>query len=74
VDYRHYTLIREKSGSVIAASITNGFLNAYAGIFLIYISGGHVLWNGFYNFSGFVLLTLVNLAIWKSGIYRSKSL
>ena len=61
-----YTLIREKSGSVIAASIAHGTLNASGAISLIYIIGGHVLWNGFHLFSGFVLLTMVNLLIWNT--------
>ncbi len=66
-----FTLIREKSGSVIAASIAHGSLNASIGISLVYISGGHVMWNGFHHLSGFVLLVFVNLVIWKSGIYLS---
>lgn len=61
-----FTLIREKSGSVIAAAIAHGSLNASIGISLVYIAGGHPLWNGFHHLSGFVLLALVNLVIWKS--------
>ena len=63
-----FTFIREKSGSVIAASIAHGSLNASLGLSLVYISGGHVFWNGFHHLSGFVLLALVNLVIWKTGI------
>lgn len=68
-----FTLIREKSGSVIAASIAHGSLNASIGISLVYISGGHVMWNGFHHLSGFLLLALVNLVIWKSGLYEKYS-
>lgn len=63
-----FTFIREKSGSVIAAAIAHGSLNASIGISLVYISGGHVMWNGFHHLSGFVLLVLVNLVIWKTGV------
>ena len=68
-----FTLIREKSGSVIAASIAHGSLNASIGISLVYISGGHVMWNGFHHLSGFTVLALVNLVIWKSGLYEKYS-
>ena len=61
-----FTLIQEKSGSVIASSIAHGSLNASIGISFVYITGGHVLWNGFHHLSGFVLLALVNLVMWKS--------
>jgi membrane protease YdiL (CAAX protease family) len=67
-----FTLIRLKSGSVIAASIAHGSLNASIGISLVYIVGGHSLWNGFHHISGFILLALVNLVIWKTGIYRHR--
>ena len=67
-----FTLIREKSGSVIAASIAHGSLNASIGISIIYINGGHILWNGFHHLSGFTVLTLVNLVIWKSRIWQQE--
>ena len=47
-------------------AIAHGSLNASIGISFVYITGGHVLWNGFHHLSGFVLLALVNLVMWKS--------
>jgi uncharacterized protein len=59
-----FTLIRMNSGSVIAAAIGHGTLNAVAGISIVYITGGHILLNGLLGFSGFTVLAAANLCIW----------
>jgi len=59
-----FTLIRQKSGSVIAAAIAHGTLNAVAGLSVIYVVGGGLLLNGILGLSGFVLLAVVNLILY----------
>ena len=59
-----FTLIRMRTLSAVAAGIAHGALNAFAGISVMYVAGGHILWNGFHQFSGFLLLSVVNLLIY----------
>lgn len=58
-----FTLIRVRSRSIVAAGIAHGALNSTISISFIYLSGGHFLWNGFHNLSGFVVLALVNAVL-----------
>ncbi|NDL66609.1 CPBP family intramembrane glutamic endopeptidase [Anaerotalea alkaliphila] len=59
-----HLLVREKTGSVLAAAVAHGTLNATAGISLVYLVGGHPLVNGLLGASGFLTLALFNLGIW----------
>jgi membrane protease YdiL (CAAX protease family) len=52
-----------KSGSVLAAAIIHGTLNATAGIPLLVIVGGNDLTVGITGLAGFVVLAIFNLAI-----------
>jgi membrane protease YdiL (CAAX protease family) len=52
-----------KARSVIAAAIAHGTLNGTAGIPLLVIAGGNDLTVGVTGLAGFVVLALVNLAI-----------
>lgn len=58
-----FTLIRQRAGSVLAASVAHGTLNGVGMISAMYISGGHPLVNGLLGLSGFVTLGLFNLLI-----------
>lgn len=55
--------IREKSESVIMASVAHGTVNALAGIAIVYLSGYNELLSGFAGLAGFIVLALCNLII-----------
>ena len=46
-----FTLIRSRSGSVIAAAVGHGTLNGIIGISFVYVAGGNVLTNGLLGIS-----------------------
>lgn len=58
-----HTYIRFKSGSVVAASILHGTINALFGLPLIMIRGGNDLINGATGLSGFLATLVVILLI-----------
>lgn len=58
-------LVREKSGSVLAPAVLHGSLNAIAGLSIMMTVGGDELSNGWTGISGFGVLILVNLAIYR---------
>jgi membrane protease YdiL (CAAX protease family) len=52
-----------KSGSVIAAAIFHGVLNASAGIAVMFVSGGNDLITGMTGLAGFITLVIFNLLL-----------
>lgn len=58
-----FNFIREKSGSVIAASILHGTINATGAIAILMVSGGNDLIKGITGFSGFIVLIIFNVLI-----------
>lgn len=58
-----FTYIRVKSGSVIAAAILHGSLNATAGLAIMMVEGGDDLTIGVTGLAGFITLLIVNLLI-----------
>jgi membrane protease YdiL (CAAX protease family) len=58
-----FVFVRLKARSVIAAAIIHGTLNASAGIPLLVIAGGNDLTVGITGLAGFIVLALINLAI-----------
>lgn len=64
-----FTLVRDKTESVIAAALFHGTLNALAGISIGAAKGGTDLIVGLPGLSGLIVFTLINLAIL---MYRSK--
>ncbi len=52
------TLIRDRGGSVWAAGITHGTINAIAGLTILSIQEPNFPWNGFVGIGGFVALAL----------------
>ncbi|MCD6125353.1 CPBP family intramembrane metalloprotease [bacterium] len=62
-----FNFIRLKSGSVIAASILHGTLNATYGIPIMFIRGGNDLLVGITGLAGFIVLAVVNLLIFIFG-------
>ena len=65
-----FTLIRDKSGSVIAAAIMHGTLNAFAGVPMMYIIGGNDLTVGVTGLAGFIALIIINIIIY---IYKKNN-
>ncbi|NHB67722.1 CPBP family intramembrane glutamic endopeptidase [Perlabentimonas gracilis] len=65
-----FTLIREKSGSVIAASILHGGINALGGTAIMLLKGGNELLIGLTGLAGFTVLIIFNIMIL---IYLNKS-
>lgn len=59
-----FTLIREKSGSVIAASIFHGGNNALGGTAIMLLKGGNELLIGLTGLSGFTVLFVINISIY----------
>jgi len=59
-----FTLIREKSGSVIAASIFHGGINALGGTAIMLLKGGNELLIGLTGLSGFTVLFVINISIY----------
>lgn len=58
-----FTLIREKSNSVIAASIFHGGINAMGGSAIMLLKGGNELIIGLTGLAGFIVLAFVNIII-----------
>lgn len=58
-----FTYIRAKSGSVIAASILHGGINASAGLALLVTRGGNSLLLGSLGLSGFIVLAVINVIL-----------
>jgi len=58
-----FALVRIKAKSVIAAAIIHGSLNATAGLPLMVILGGNDLTVGVTGLAGFIVLAVVNVAI-----------
>lgn len=59
-----FTLIREKSNSVIAASILHGGINAMGGSAVMLLKGGNELLIGFTGLAGFLFLSVLNILIY----------
>src|SRR3989339_42341 len=59
-----FSYIRIKSKSVIAASICHGTLNATYGLAIIMVKGGNDLTVGITGLAGFIVLIIVNLALY----------
>ena len=59
-----HTLVREKSGTILAPSILHGTINALAGAQAIFLTGGNDLLNGVTGAGGFIGLLIVNGLIW----------
>ena len=55
--------IREKSGSVIAAAILHGSINASAGLAILLVQGGSDLTVGIAGLSGLIVLLLANAVL-----------
>ncbi|MBD3345101.1 MAG: CPBP family intramembrane metalloprotease [Chitinivibrionales bacterium] len=64
-----FTLVRMKSGSVIAASILHGSINASIGISIVYVKGGNELLIGGTGLAGFIVLVGANALVW---VFRHK--
>lgn len=58
-----FTLIREKSGSVISASILHGGINALGGSSVMLLKGGNELLIGLTGLAGFIVLAILNIMI-----------
>jgi len=52
------TLVRDRGGSVWAAGILHGTLNAVAGLTILWLSSPDFPWNGIVGIGGFIALTL----------------
>ena len=61
--------IREKSGSVIAAAIMHGSLNAFAGIPVAFVKGSDLV-VGLQGISGFIVLAVLDFLILLKGDYK----
>lgn len=69
-----FSLIRIKSGSVIAASILHGTINGSYGLSIMMVSGGGVLLSGLTGVAGFLVLILMIAGIyffWPETIYKT---
>jgi membrane protease YdiL (CAAX protease family) len=58
-----FTWVRDKTGSVVAAAVMHGSLNAAAGLPLMVTAGGGDLTIGVTGLAGFVVLAVVNVTI-----------
>lgn len=58
-----FSYVRLKASSVIAAAIVHGSLNATAGLAIMVIKGGNDLTIGVTGTAGFIVLAIVNIAI-----------
>lgn len=67
------TVVRDKSKSVIAASIAHGSVNAFAGLPFIVLKGGGELTVGLTGLSGFTALVIVNILILLISLSAQKS-
>ncbi|MCG0276420.1 MAG: CPBP family intramembrane metalloprotease [Thermosediminibacteraceae bacterium] len=59
-----FNMVREKSGSVVAAAVVHGSLNGTAGIALMLVRGGSDLLVGLTGLAGFIVLGVVNAIIY----------
>jgi membrane protease YdiL (CAAX protease family) len=57
------TLVRERGGSVWAAGILHGAINAVAGLTLLALSDPAFPWNGIVGIGGYAALALSVLAV-----------
>ncbi len=55
--------LRERAGSVLAASIFHGVLNAVASVCVLMVAADSVFLNGILGFPGFVVLAFANLVL-----------
>ena len=56
--------VRVAGGSVVAASIMHGTVNASAGLSVVFLRGGNDLVVGLTGLAGFIVLAGANLALW----------
>jgi membrane protease YdiL (CAAX protease family) len=63
--------LRLRSGSVIAATIAHGAINASAGLPLLVILGGDDLSVGLTGAAGMAVALLVNLGLWGAGVGKA---
>lgn len=61
-----FSYVRLKSGSVLAAAIMHGTLNATGAVALMLVQGGNDLTIGMTGLAGLSVLALANLALWAS--------
>lgn len=59
-----FLIVRQKSHSVLAASVLHGSLNASAGLPLMLVVGGNDLLNGWTGIAGFTILALLNVLLY----------
>ncbi|ACL69038.1 CPBP family intramembrane glutamic endopeptidase [Halothermothrix orenii] len=67
-----FSYIRIKSGSVIAAAIFHGTINASFGLAIVLIKGGSDLIVGFTGLAGFIVLLLLNVLLFLYDIRYAK--
>lgn len=60
-----FEFIRERTGSVLAASILHGSVNASAGFAILFLRGGSDLVVGMTGLAGFMVLGVANLILWR---------
>lgn len=58
-----FSLVRLKSGSVIAAAVMHGTLNASYGLAIMVLKGGSELLVGLTGLAGFIVLVVINIGI-----------
>jgi membrane protease YdiL (CAAX protease family) len=58
-----FSYIRIRSGSVIAAAIMHGSLNAFAGLGILVVTGGSDLTVGVTGLGGFIVLAVLNILL-----------
>jgi membrane protease YdiL (CAAX protease family) len=58
-----FSLVRLRSGSVVAVSVMHGSFNAFAGLAAIMVTGGNDVLVGVTGLAGFIVLGILNLAI-----------
>lgn len=67
-----FELVRSRGGSVVAACVCHGAVNASAGFGIAFLKGGSDLVVGVTGLAGFIVLAVVNLLIWRiDGAQRS---
>lgn len=64
-----HLFVREKAGTVLAAAVMHGSVNALGGLGVLYTRGGSDLTNGITGAAGLLALILLNLALW---FYRQR--
>lgn len=67
-----FSYIRLKAKSVIATSILHGTLNATAGLSVLVIKGGNDLSVGITGLAGFIVLSIVNIALFSYERFLAK--